>query len=816
METRTKSARFAQGRERVPVITRSFAYLFSDRRVGGVWLLLLGGAGTLYYAVRLNAVYPIRTWLFCQLGELWGWLFLFSLACASFGQFLLHRVLRVGAMTTLESAVMGMACGVLAFVWGMYIGGALAWYGPFFAIALPMLMLVVSHREGLEFARVVLHEYRLPAVRRVPAVVATLFGVVCLGVIYLGIMTPDTLNYDSAWCHMTVAQDYAREHRIVAFPGDYNKNVPQLHSLIYAWGFMLPGLSPPLRWMMALHSEFALFAWTLAGTGAGISSLLGGKTLRGSWATFFLFPVIFVYDSNLGGAADHVCAFFAAPMLIALLRFCRSFRAPDAALLAATSAGALLTKYQALYLVAPAAGIILVHAIWHGVRTLSVGHGSRPPLVTGRQIVTGLGVLIGLGVLLVSPHFVRNLIFYRNPVYPYLSHIFTGSSPQVPNGAYYIEYILKDFAYRPQGTLLVRLKHAVGLWFTFSFEPHYSYSHDFPTFGALFTLLLPLLPFVRHRASIALAAAVGGSAVFIWAFTYNVDRNLQVFMPVLVCVTGALLIEGFRLGWAARLGLLPLVGLQVVWGADALFYSGSARIASSVALIQSGFEGRSKTRLEGYRADFRALSDALPTTAKVLLHETHVNLGIDRPLVLDWQGFQGLISYDPIRTPRELFDRYRELGITHLIQIPHQWPTASKQEEVLWQVFVEVYAKHLGRHGGYELLAMPDKAPPREAPYRLAAFGLKGYTDGLYPIEGMNANQHLYEQLQKFPSSKQPLSAAASDLSETLAGVDAVFVGPDVDLEAKSKALLSDQFRQLTNYDSKFTLYVNRHHTDSR
>jgi hypothetical protein len=791
---------------------RALKFLFSNSKVGAVYALLLGLAGTAYYARVLDHVYPIKTWLFWQLATIWAWMAIFSLACSSFGQLLLVRVLRLTDLPVLESAVLGMASGVVAFTMAMYVAGALALFGPIFAAGLPVVMLAVSAREGLAFARRILTEYVAPIRRHPMTIPATIFGILCVGVIYLQVMTPDSLNYDSTWSHLTVAQDYARMGRIVRFPGDYNKNMPQLGCLIHTWDYLVPGLDQPaLRWMMILHSEFGLFLWTLAGVAAGICMLLGDHTLRGTWASFFLFPIIFVYDHNLGGANDHICAFFSVPFLLAMLRFCRDFSPRRAALLAAMAAGMQLTKYQAIYVIVPAIVLIALHGGW---RLAARRLGQPSQAIRPAQIARSIAVLTGLGAVLVAPHFLRNLIFYKNPVYPFLANVFTGSTPHVPNGEFYLEYVFKDYSWRPQGTLLQKFWHALELFWSFSFEPHYSFTKNVPAFGSLFTLLLPLLPFVRHRFRIAQAAALASGALLIWGLTFNVDRNLQVFMPLMVCVTGALVIEGFRLGWLARLGILPLVGLQLVWGGDALFYSGADRIRSSIDLIRSGFEGRAKERLNGYRAGFIAVGNALPADAKVVLHSSHLSLGINRELVLDWTGFQGLISYSAMRTPQELFQRFKDLGITHLVQVPHERPSSSKQEEVLWDTFVAGYATSLGNIGGHEVFAMPSRSPPKESPYRVAAFGLSGYSDGVYPVESMGTIEDLPAHLQKYASPSIPLRADAPNVVSSIGEVDAVFVGPRARLNSAANEVLRRDFHDVMNFGSRFTLYVSRRHTE--
>ena len=52
-----------------------------------------------------------------------------------------------------------------------------------------------------------------------------------LGLLYLGSFSPDAVGYDAAWYHLVIAQDYAREGRIVSYMGDWAKNLPQLGQL---------------------------------------------------------------------------------------------------------------------------------------------------------------------------------------------------------------------------------------------------------------------------------------------------------------------------------------------------------------------------------------------------------------------------------------------------------------------------------------------------------------------------------------------------------------------------------------------------------
>src|SRR4051812_10455734 len=133
---------------RSPVLRRlrnTHARTMGETRVwGGAFVLALGLIATYKYARVLNSVYPIEQWLFWALARLWGWAALFSVACTSFGQLLLVRVLKLRQLPVLESAVFSMALGTVSFVLAMYVAGALGWYTTPFAVALPCVLVASS------------------------------------------------------------------------------------------------------------------------------------------------------------------------------------------------------------------------------------------------------------------------------------------------------------------------------------------------------------------------------------------------------------------------------------------------------------------------------------------------------------------------------------------------------------------------------------------------------------------------------------------------------------------------------------------------
>ncbi len=782
-------------------------------RIAAIGALLVTLAGAWFYFDFVDWIYPSKLWLFWRVVALWFWVALFSTACTSFGQFLLWRVLRLRTFNALESAVFAMSSGVVAFGMAMYVAGALGWYNKTFAVLLPVAMIGAGARDLKALALRLWEDWHAPEPRRLSSLVITAAGVLCLGIIYLGVFSPDSLNYDAAWSHQVIAQEYARAGRIVPFIADYNRNVPHLASLIYTWGYLVPGFNSALKYMLSLHNEFALFLWTLAAVSASVRAMVDDTSLRRTWVSFFLFPIIFVYDNNLGGASDHVTGFFSIPVALAALRLCETFSPGAAALFAIVSAGAALTKFQALFLVLPAGIVVAVFWLWQLAQNVRFRRGSRAtaPVASIRDLAWAPFIVLGLGVALFSAHAIRNYVFYNNPVYPFAQDFFTNSTPTVPNAAFLVSHGLADPLYQPTGTLFEIFWHACKLFFWFSFEPHYSFTRDQPAFGSLFTLLFPCVFFVRSRR-LWIIAAIAGGAVMVWGMIYNVDRNLQTFMPVLVCVTAALVVAVWRLGWIARLGLVPLVFVQLSWGSDALFYSQHERIKDAMDLIRTGYEGDAHKRFARYRHEYLAMGKATPPDARILMHSGHVTLGIHREVLLDGAGFQGLIHYNHITTPRELYDYFKGFGITHIIDDPGGAPGATSQEEVVFDALVGAYIKESARYGGYRLSKMPEQPPPMAAAYVVASVGQWGYKNGLYGIQQLNTIRFLPEHKRFYEEPREHLPEDKRAWPEVLAKADAAIVQKDFTLDKPSRSLLAKQFTVVRSIRNEFTVYLKNVH----
>jgi hypothetical protein len=236
--------------------------------------------------------------------------------------------------------------------------------------------------------------------------------------------------------------------------------------------------------------------------------------------------------------------------------------------------------------------------------------------------------------------------------------------------------------------------------------------------------------------------------------------------------------------------MLALV--QLGWSSS-LYVSGNDRIADSLSLFRSGMEGRGRDKLKEYRSEYLALGASLPKDAVVMLHYLHGSLGIERPVILDWVGYQGLIDYRRFRTPGELYAWLKKIGVTHIVTGPNPHAGDSRQEEVIFDAFVDRYGRSPQRFGSLSLFPMPAAAPPPEAPFQVLAIGLPEYKDGLYPVESLSTCETLPPAYQHRAGPARTSPSLAALLPEA----HAALIGQNVALDSATQDLLNREFHEV-------------------
>jgi hypothetical protein len=756
-------------------------------------------AATLHLARYLNDLSPLRTWLSGSLALIWFWVIVLVAGCLALGSLICQLALdRRDDLPPLERLLLALAAGAVAFGLLLYVAGAVRLLYPATALVLPAAAIALAiYRDSVAEIASVARAARLGWQLTPRDFVVLGFGAICLGLIYLHVLTPEAVNHDAHWTHLVIAQDYAREGRLVPYYAGWTRNYPHFASVIYSWCFLVPGLPDQARLLLVMHTELIFFLGTLLGVVPVARWLANGAATSGgtAWVAFFLFPSIFVYDSNLGGSADHIAAFFMLPLFVAVVRATERFSPRLCALAGALAGAALITKYQTAYVTAALAVVVAVHLGRAVVRHLR-RRGAGP---TARQALVGSAVMAGAALLAASPYFVENLVFYRNPLFPFMQGVFTGSRPTFPDAAFLVSNVATPAHLRGPENLGARFLNGLELLLTFSYKTHYGFTEGRPYFGFLFTLLAPLALVLPNRRRVLMGALVGSGAILAWSMTYLVDRNLQIVLPVLVAVTAAVIARIWRLGWAPRIALAALVLLQVIWGSDYIL----APVQGVLNHARDGLAGRVNVR---ETLDRRAMTRALPRRAVVLLHSDHVSLGLDRPVLADLSESQGLFDYHRLRSPREAYDRFRAAGVTHVTWLQNNSMAPMKQAEIIF--FSLVAPLPVSQFGGYNLAELPAAPPPATEPMRVLTVGLAGYADAFYPVQELSLCEMRPPAACRPPRPTAPLAGPATPeaLRER---ADAVLLGPGHGLPSEAQAVLNERFR-LAKSTGQYSLYVLR------
>jgi hypothetical protein len=623
---------------------------------------------------------------------------LFTAAALSAGLTLV-RYLMPGRLRWEERLALAFPCGALCFQLGTFALGALGALNRPAGLLLPCVLLAAGGRSAWRLLRRVSSIPR-PLARGVrQPVLLSCLGALTLAYLTAHTLTSDSIGYDSSWYHLPIAEAYAASGSIRAFrDGWLLGSYPQLASILYAWALVVTrdsalGLTAAalIELTFVLSACFTIVPLTRC--------LLGGpRRQHWAWTTIALFPAVLLYPPRIEG--DYVAAAFAAPLLLCAFKIWERPERRSVALGALLLGGVLLVKYSAIGASVLPLGIAcagLLRQLWAARRSDLVGELKR----TGQTL--GIAALTFLGIT--STHWLKNLVFYGDPVFP--SHTPTSAFTPITHAFY--QAILK--------TLWVPAPGAKG-WeetfsalFSFSFKPHEypEYNAGHPIFGSLFSLtLLPLLLlFPLRRGRRALVAHLGTLlGVLVWYRVHHQDRYLLAFLPWMCAVTAATLAEL----WRQRLArpLLALVcALQFVWGARwaaKLFPLDSLR----GRLWATSAEAWDQLQLSRWQV-MQRIGEQLPRDAVLLVHDERIRLGLRRTSVSDSLGFETRLSYADLGRDDLIFDRLRSVGVTHLYGPRQSAGFQSLADDLLFYGF---YQRHGVSGADPDLRAMPRARPP--------------------------------------------------------------------------------------------------------
>lgn len=714
--------------EGLPVVGKLMQHGRLGRWAAGAWCLGITLWGLRYFARVVDQHYPIEQWLFWRYAIMWAACALYLVACVSAGHATVRRLLG-RTLPVVEHLAVSFGIGLLWFGLVVFFFGMMGLLRPATFFLVPAVLIAFGARDTFVYLRRARRAARRSQWRRHitwPQVAAWALGVASLGLIYFSILSPKNIAFDALWKHIALAQHYAAAGAIERFPeGWVPSTAPCLAPYLYTWCLLLPVKRFFVQVELCQHLEFFSFVVSLAGITALAGRLIpreqGGdkRPLRvaGGWAARFLFPGVFLYDSNISGGADHIAAVFAAPIFLMLLRFWRKLDWRYGILLGISIVGVIMVKYSAAFvlMVFPVLAVA-GRAFWLLGRSLylRLRKGETPSgRFTERYAwLVGPVATVATGLVLTSPLWLKNWVWHGDPLYP-LFHKSLNSTPWDADATWLYDHSYTAQHWKPERNAKGLKQTLEALW-TYSFDPNdwKRFHGNVPVFGSLFTLLVLAVPALGKRVrlwGLVLAVHMG---IFVWYWTHHQDRYLQVLVPWMAAATAAIMSMLWRMGWLPRVGLGALVAFQLIWGSDVYFIPGHAMAGrpadKSADLIASGYQKNREKRYTVF--GYQKIADHLPESARVMLHEQHPHVGLQRPAVHDWVSWQAGLNYGALGSPAAIDQRYREYGVTHLLWSPGRSKGyGSVASELLFMHYAYRHTKNLRSVSGRMIAEIPDE-----------------------------------------------------------------------------------------------------------
>ncbi len=712
------------------------------------------------FARIVDEHYPIDEWLFWRFAAYWVCSAAWLVGVLGVGQLTVTRLFRL-ELPLHETTVIAVAVGLFEFELAMLGVGALHGFQPATFGLVPLVFLAGGYRGAQSlFARFrALFERRRPTLGALE-LAAVAFGLLVFALIYFAMLTPENVQFDSRWKHMSLAEDW------VAYGGLRRQAEgwlfaarPHMTSLLFSWAFLLPGARLFDKMLLCAHLELVIFmVTTLVGIPALVRRLVPGVDPRVVWVARFLFPGVLLYDSSLSAGIDHIGALFMIPAALCLTRAWPRLDPRPTLLLALMLAAGLVVKetIALMLLPVPVATVIaralflLVQGLRGKVQPGLLRNAWRSPLLAA-----------AVAVLATAPLWLENLIWFGDPLYPTL-HAFFSPHPWSANAAYRFRWGYEQAQMWAPDRDLEGVAQTLRALVTFSFEPHdwKRFHKSVPVFGSLFTLLCAVLPFCKGTKRIWALVGWIYVAIFAWFSVHHQDRYLQGLMPLMASATAATMALVWRQhGTVVRGALSALVGLQIIWGGDVAFFQTHAMARSplkkSIDLLSAGFEHRYGSRFN-IQTSYQNIGKRLPPGARVLMHETNINLGTGHTTVLDNPGWQYAIEYGMQKSPAELHALLSSLGVTHLhARIDKSKGTDSLAGDIRFYDYLRRYAQNPERLSS-GLLAELGDAP--EGPFDDSVAILScghDYQPGLYKVLDL-ATPPFGPRMDELPEPRTP------------------------------------------------------------
>jgi len=347
-----------------------------------------------------------------------------------------------------------------------------------------------------------------------------------------GTLAPPSL-YDSLVYHLAAPSTYIREHRIANIPFNFFTAFPAVGEMLFTLGMLLYNdtLAQLIHFVFALLAAVAVYSFSRTYFDDRVG-LVASLIFLSSPAVMFL---------STGGYIDLILTCFVFLAFHSVVLWSGSGKDSHLVLAGIFSGLAAGTKYT---------GIIVFLIILSGI---TAGLIVRKHKICGK---IALFVIAFLGP--VAPWLIKNMIFTRNPVFPFLFNVFGGYNWDITNIQKYFTHI------RQHGPLVGNPAGYLVLPWTLTMEG-FKFGGSFDICGPAFLILIPGMFLVKGGKKQIHTILVFSILYYcVWLFTGKVARFLVPLLPCLSILAASVFVRIAEEGRAKAVFLMAVLSVTVL------------------------------------------------------------------------------------------------------------------------------------------------------------------------------------------------------------------------------------------------------------
>ena len=522
-----------------------------------------------------------------------------------------------------------------------------------------------------------------------------------------GALSPE-IFYDSLVYHLGVPNYYKLNHKIVNMPYVFLSNLPAVASMLFTTGLLIKDeiLSKLINYSASILCCLTLFS---------ISKRYFNLKV-GIWASLIFYTITHVMLSSWSCGTETILVLFAVLSLYALMNY-NSEQNKWLIISSIFSGLAMGVKYTGIFV---AVGVIFTFLIIN--RRFSA------------DIIKKLIIFTFISTIIVSPWLIKNYVYKKNPVYPYLNSIF-------PKDAYSDYTKLNGFIVEARQSGKFELIN----WLKHPWNITMGKISNSENFTPLFLFLIPLL-FLFGKPPLILIYGISYSIVIwlTWSFSTTMIRFMMPAFPIL-----GLIISNYNntgnhksvkkvLSWV----IIFTCVTGIYWAGWIAYIQGGWRVVFGKEKKSDFLSNTHSSYPYGYYAGIEFINKELPKSAKILFIGEGRSFYINRiPVVSSAHDLTPIIEYAKAsKSGDELYNNIKSQGITHILfnlgeairlgksYRMFQWDNQSLSVyNDFWEKYVkEIFHKDETQNGNflnrvavYEILSEQEASLPHKPPMTL-------------------------------------------------------------------------------------------------